>query len=345
MSGNSELRKFLNDINDESKNVSSPEQLESILRKLHSFERNHPEFRYNHTWHWVIFALGFIASLQGIYESSKINFYGEEVLLYCSPILIPLIALYLIYRDKNLVSTISDRIFKLDILFDNKISSYKGDKDVLFNYLYNNFGDFDRGDEQRYLTSVYEGQFKGNNHSFNYKHYTYHYVEVYYVTVTTTDAKGNTRTRQERRTRTCYRYGLLLDFPFVNHVAIRGSSGGSYKYKKKWETSSNDFEDNFTTYCDNEMEATKFLKPAVILELLELDKELSEETLEFRDKQLCLSFSDSSLLNLERQHGIRNIKAFIQEIDNFNELKRLKKVFKHIDKISTYVDNNFKGEK
>ena len=339
MSNNSELRSFLKRIDKKSKEISSPEELNSALQEISSYERKFPEFKYNHKLHWSIFIIGVLASAYSLYFSYHNNLRDFELIPYLSPILIPVVTGILIYLDKSLVTDISNRLFNLDVKFDNGISDYEGDYKSLFSYLYTNFGDFERGDEQRKLSAVYKGEYKGDNHSFNYKYYKYHYVEVYYVTV-----KSGKTYRTERRTRTVYRYGLLLDFPFVKNLLIKGTSSGANHYKEKWETSSSDFESKFTTYCDNQIEATKFLKPAVILELLKLEKLVSSPSLEFRDKQLCLSFGDSDMISLNREHGIRNIREFIKEINNFNELKKLNKIFTHIDKISTYVDNNFKGE-
>lgn len=246
-------------------------------------------------------------------------------------------------RDGSLDS-ISDKIFEKDVWFDNNLSRKKVENGhALYSELYGEFGEFrGRGDESRYIKRMVHGAHQGEEFPFEYDYYVFHYVEVYYVTVPVFDSKGRmVGTRTERRTRTCYRYGLLLDFDFGTPIAIV-SDGGEYEYPAKWETASQEFNGNFSVYAESEIEAAKFLKPAVLPVVMAAKNNLSDLNIEIsKNKRMNIAFSDSDVLHVDRKHSIKEPEAFEQEINSMLGLPKLKDLLQCVEGLKKYNDSNF----
>lgn len=184
------------------------------------------------------------------------------------------------------------------------------------------------------------GVYQGNEFLIKYDYYVFHYVEVYYVSVIYSDGK-RTYTKMERRTRTLYRYGLLHDFNLLKNIAVV-SSGGNYNYPKGWQTTSKKFNDMFSVYADNEMTASKFLKPAVIIAFIELTKHLGGINTEINSEgKLNIAFSDDDVLELERKYSIASLDEFEKEINSMLKLPKLTKLLEFIEILKKFNDDNF----
>ena len=124
------------------------------------------------------------------------------------------------------------------------------------------FGEFrSRGDEDRYIEeNTVCGLFTRESLNVQFRSYTFHYVEVYYVPVPTKDG-----VKLERKTRTCYRYGIMTEFPYARGIAVVSGGGNYSSYNSSWTTTDADFNGTFSVYCNNEHSAAKFFKPAVVL--------------------------------------------------------------------------------
>lgn len=241
---------------------------------------------------------------------------------------------------------ISDLMFEKDIEFDNRLTRVDVEdtgRDLYERYR-EEFGDFrGRGDESRYVSAMMKGEWKGTEHSFPYEYYVFHYVRVYYVTVTKT-VNGKTVTRRERRTQTLYRYGLLLDFPFVKGVACQ-SGGGSYDYEEGYQPTSEEFSGRFSVGAIDAQTAARFIKPAVVLAFLELDQHFSSLNVEInRDGRMNIAFSDSDVLGLERKFSIASPDEFEAEINGHLALPKLRMLLQFVETLKKHNDSNFRLE-
>ncbi len=242
------------------------------------------------------------------------------------------------------IDEVSDLIFEKDIFFDNglkeqSVSESKGRK--LYRQFHEEFGDFrERGEEGRYVESLVSGKHAGQEYSFPYDYYVFHYVHVYYVTVTHTDGK-KTWTTVERRTETLYRYGLILDFPFAKGI-VAGRGGGSYDYPEEFEPTSQRFNSDFAVGAESSIAAAKFLKPAVVLAFEELAEWFDDLNVEInREGKMNIAFEDDDVLDLGRKHSIAQPDEFEKEIQSQLELPKLRRLLQFVEMLKKHNDSNF----
>jgi hypothetical protein len=254
-----------------------------------------------------------------------------------------IVMLIIIGTAGSAIDEISDLIFDKDVRFDNRLKNQDvdGKETKLYRQFKKEFGDFrDRGDEDRYVEQIVSGTWAGKEYSFPYDYYVFHYVRVYYVTVTHTDGK-KTWTTVERRTETLYRYGLMLDFPFVKGLAVTGG-GGNYDYPEEFQPTSEDFNRCFNVGASSAIEAAKFLKPAVVLAFVEAAKNFDGLNVEVnRNGRMNIAFSDDDVLDLNRKFSIAEPDEFEKEIQTQLDLPKLRLLLQFVETLKKHNDSNF----
>ncbi len=247
--------------------------------------------------------------------------------------------LWVIFSRRMSLTDLSDTIQAKTILFDNNLQDVPTGAKLAAKRLGNSFNDFQRGNHLREIKRTLKGHYDGQEHSFDYRHYHFHYVNKRLETYTTT-VNGKTQVR----TRTVYdhfdRFSLIIPFKFARDIAIvqdRNKHRGIF-----WETASIDFNKKFGVYAKTEEIAAKFLSPKIIIEIQKLEAFHSNLNLEFNQKgDLCLSFSNGDILRAIRHHGLDEPTAFIEEIKGHTQLGKLDTTLNIVHTLMKYSDNNF----
>lgn len=239
---------------------------------------------------------------------------------------------------KNLLRKVSDKAFQIDSLLDNKLSKQAAPS---AHELARQYTDFNQGNHKRDIWDWYRGEYEGSEHSFHYFYYRFHYVDKRRETYVTTNSKGKTVTR----TRVVYdhydRYGLIVPYEFAKnlHIVSKGVGGD---YEKKYKTDSLVFNKDLTVFCDDDLDAAKFFKPAVIVAFEDFGKEFKRINLEIPDNgNLCLSFDNSDLLSGKREKGLTEPQAFYEELAGHTDLVKLNTALEFIHQVMKHTDSNF----
>ena len=346
-SHNEKLKNLLVEVSNQVELAHSEDELLSCIDTL---EASNLEIKFenkNSIIYAIVFAtLGLISLFfysSGYYVRSYLPFNHDTYLLAAiASGVAALIALAIIQFRKNQINAISNLIFTKDIYADNELSPIKVNAKSYARELGESFGEFHRGNHSREIRSLVEGKHTGEEHTFTYRYYQFHYVNK--VTYYETTSDGNGGTRRVRRTRYDHydRYGMLIDFQLAKSLEIV-KSRGKKMYDERYKVASNNFNNQFKVYCNDSMDAARFLKPVIVLELVALASALRTLNLEFSDSgQLCVSFHDSNVLKSTRQFGIDHLAEFKQEIAGFTDLPKLKLLTESLHKLFKYSDNNFK---
>ena len=349
MSHNRRLTALLERVDETAKKAREEKDFTAIFSELRDFQRTVGPIRYNNLAKWYI--VGLIAGFGGSFAAAYFRLpafqqaLGDWGFAVMGVLAVALIAMLIVIGTAgSAIEEISDLIFNKDISFDNRLEEVDTDRKGgdMYRRLKKEFGDFrDRGDESRYIQRLVKGAWAGKEHSFPYEYYVFHYVRVYYVLVTKTDANGKTTTVRERRTETLHRYGLILDFPYAQGVAVT-SGGGSYDYAEGFQPTSEEFSDIYQVGADTAQAAAKFLKPAVVLAFLEMEKSFDGLNVEInQDGRLNIAFSDSDVLDLERRHSIAEPDEFEKEINSHLGLPKLRTLLEFVEVLKKHNDSNF----
>ncbi|MBV1934609.1 MAG: hypothetical protein KUG59_07955 [Parvibaculaceae bacterium] len=226
------------------------------------------------------------------------------------------------------VDSISKKMFAQDVLYDNQMTPVTTGLDDQAKSLAQSFGEFRRGDHKRGFKQVLQSHFSGEEHSFTYRYFHFHYVDK------RNGSKGSTYYHYDR-------YGLLVQFDFAQSMAIQ-----NYERQKNWgnkfKTASIRFNKIYKVDAASEMDAAKFLKPKVVVALEDIHHHFYKPNFEFSPTgELCMSFDDSDLILLQRKHGLNAPDQFIKELQKDNLPKQLQIALEHIHTLMKYSDSNF----
>ena len=336
-SENKQLATFLQSLRTQIYHAKTREDLRHVLHTVRSFGR---PLCYNNTSYWLGFSMGILLGLLAIlYAYWYPNSVSAPWLIGAGGLTSVIFAV-LIYMRRSKVNDLSDALFKQDVYLDNNWQSvpYHGKK--LAAQLSRQFSEFKRGNHSREIEWLVKGTYQGTDHQFDYHAYHFHYVDQRQVTSTIRDSKGNVRVT----TRTVYdhfhRYGLYLPFRFARNIAITNSWFGGF-FSSSYKPASVEFNRKFKVSASDELSAAKFLKPAVVVEIEDLGKALSGLNLEFNAaSELCISF-EQNICQWQRQHGLDEPDAFLQEIEGDQKLVTLQKTLERIHTLMRHSDNNF----
>lgn len=348
MGHNRQLDELLTRVKEMAENAGEEKDFKSVFSLLRGFRDDVGPIRYDNRVAWSVFAaiaaLGGGSALAYFLHSGlqqELGVWGYGIL--GAFIVALLVTLAIICSANDAIGEISDLIFRKDVFFDNRLKrlDVEGEEKELYRQFKEAFGDFrNRGDEGRRIKRLINGIWSGEEYSFPYDYYVFRYVRVYYVPVTRKVGK-TTITTMERRTETLYRYGLILDFPFIKGIATV-SGGGSYDYPESFQPTSKEFNDVFSVGALSAHDAAKFLKPAVVLAFLELAEHLSRLNVEInRGGRMNIAFSDSDVLDLERKFSIAQPDEFEREILSRLELPKLRRLLRFVETLKKHNDSNF----
>ncbi len=260
-----------------------------------------------------------------------------EQIFICAGLLISIISLcsYLFIK-KQKIEKLSDLIYTKDTFFDNQLKSIYVDKKHHASALQAQFLEFDRGNHSREIRQLVEGTYKGKEHTFTYYFYHFHYVDKV-TTTTTVKGRAQSSTSYHRYDR----YGIYLPFGFYRNIIIKnfklkGVRGIQYK------PASYLFNKHYSVFSQSEIDAAKFLKPAVVIAFEELLGVLKSINFEVNALgHICLSFSDHDMLKVNRKFGLKKASLFIREIKRFNHFLKLKKTLVFLHFLMKQSDSNF----
>ena len=348
MNHNRQLDELLARVKKKAEEAEEEKDLASVFSLLRNFRQTVGPIKYDNRVKWCVFAaLGALScgfSLLFLLDPAFQHELGDlGYWIMGGSALALIVTLVIIGLADSDIDAISDLIFEKDVRFDNQLDEIDidGREKELYRQNKKAFGDFrDRGDEDRYIQRLIKSAWGGKDHSFPFEYYVFHYVRVYYVTVTHTDGK-KTWTTVERRTETLYRYGLILDFPFVKGFAAH-SGGGSFDYPESFQPTSKEFNDIFAVGAVSAQVAAKFLKPAVVLAFLEQTANVSDLNVEINeDGQMNIAFSDSDVLDLDRKFSIAQPDEFEREIMSQLDLPKLRRLLEFVETLKRHNDSNF----
>ncbi|MGS0674514.1 DUF3137 domain-containing protein [Shewanella sp. 125m-1] len=235
---------------------------------------------------------------------------------------------------------LSDKIFLCDALFNNGLTQTKPAPEDKLDALEKQFAEFRRGSGTRDIQQMFAGQYQGEQHSFNYK--LYHFQYTVKRTQTSSDGNGGYKTKTVHEDRD--RYGMLLDFPFAKGLCMDAEDEVKLKgsvYQDKYQTESNAFNDIYRVQACEKPTAARFLTPAMIEKLLDLNRNFISPMVEIStDGRLCIA-STSKLIIEKRKHSLAKPDEFYKEIAGHTELKRVQKLLEAIHELMRLSDNNF----
>lgn len=205
-------------------------------------------------------------------------------------------------------------------------------------YVKSNYCEFYRGNHKRYFETCYSGSYSGDVHTFTYTLYHFHYIDQ------ETDHSSNSNDSNIPKTVDTHydRYGIIVDTSFHEGILIC-SSRPRKTYKKETNSSSVSFNKLFDVTTEDEFQAAKLLKPAVVVYLEDAAKEFTKLNLEHtRDKKLCISFDNNPTALSKRLPGIDDPSAMMIVLRNGESFPHLSKALKVAHNILRLTDNNFK---
>ncbi|WP_025562878.1 hypothetical protein [Psychromonas sp. SP041] len=341
MSVNKKIKEIVLSAKEELAKAESEKDLVTIIDKVIALD--YP-LKYDNTVQWSV-GTAFAATSVPLYfyflEVTNYFLLAHYFMLACPLIVAASFFGYALMRT-NSVSELSDEIFKMDLIFDNKLKPIKTRIGKGYaKKLKGQFCEFDRGNYSREISFLAEGNYDNNGCKLPYDYYSFHYVNQRTEVVVTSNGKGGTTTS----TRTVYdhfhRYGIMFDHNAASSVMICSSTPLS-KLEQKFEPASLKFRKEFSVTCADQMEASKLTKPTVVLKFEEMADEFDGLNFEASENgRACLSVRNN-LMGVTRKAGLEYAISFKEEIEQNNQLKKLDKLLSFAVFINDKTDNNFK---
>lgn len=269
--------------------------------------------------------------------------YGESLSLVGAVALVVMIASFIFMRVRsNRLHKVSEDIARYSSWDTIGLYSIDTPREVLLQRLLQDFGDYNRGNYSREITSAANAVYPGAVHELPYAYYQLHYVNKRIVTTTESDGKGGTRTV----TKTVYdhydRYSLVIDFPWVEGVTAQTTGGSVLNFEHRHDTASSEFNKAFTLSGGTRMACAKFAKPVTVLHLLAMHKHFRGMNLEFSwHGQLCMSFEDSNTLDFDMRCDLSTPDEFHAWIDEGVRLPHLENALAMVHTLAEQHDDNF----
>ncbi|WP_347253812.1 hypothetical protein [Leminorella grimontii] len=336
---NRRLAELLAQVSQAVEAAESQDGLVAAIERVRAFDG---PLAFNHTRPKLVACLALLAAaLVGGYQYYAYRHLSAPVVILMVIFGLCAVGLFIyMWRKSSRIRALAERLYQRDLLFDNDMRELGDELPQLEKQLFSNFYEFNRGNYSRELSAGYEGRYQGATHAISYHFYHFHYVDK--RTEVSTDSKGRVRTR------TVYdhydRYGIMLPFRYVSHLAIIGKSVSGLK-GSDYKPSSNRFNKLFKVIADTEMTAARFLKPTVVLACEEAANGFSALNLEFNAQaQLCMSFDNRSVISGQQQHDFASPDAFIEEVRGHNALPELQRALDFIHTLMVYSDSNFRKD-
>lgn len=318
----------------------SRQELDAVIYELKSFPGS---YQLNTKAYWIIFTvLLLVTGLLGYWDWSQRQYFQQSTwIIIATGGALTLLSGITAYYPHHLMAKVSHALLQRDGLLDNNLMPVTFNGKATARQFQQRFSEFHRGNYSREIQELFKGSYQGDEYSFEYRYYHFHYVDERIVTDTYTDSNGRVRTRTRREYDHYDRYGLILPFGLLRNFAVIGFSlpgAGKATYKP----ASNRFNKVFKVVAASEIEAAKAMKPTVVIAFEELSNVLSKVNFEVNDAaDLCLSFADKDLIATPNKVKISEFEAFIEALEGEQEFEKLKAALSHVHYVMTKLDSNF----
>lgn len=263
--------------------------------------------------------------------------------IFAGPILVPTIFnIAMVIGDSKEIPELSKELARRSSWFTNGLVETDTPLEPLLEQLQRSFNDYSRGNYSRKIQRALKGRHAGTRQTLEYLFIDLEYVEKRQETYTTTDSKGSTTIR----TRTVFdhhqRYSLVVGFPWMRGIAVRGDLQDGIDYPNKYQTSSTAFNEVFTLSGTTAMDCARFAKPVTVLHLLSIKTGLHSLNLEFAadGAGLCISF-DNDITDFDMPCDLSTPGAFFQHLDSGIALPTLTRLLEAIHVLVEQHDDNF----
>jgi len=336
---NKQIKKLLHTLEQDIHIANSSEQILRAVSKVKAYGK---PLVYAHSKHYLAATLAFSIALL-IFAGSHFKWQGFNnglselnamfvIAIVCFAA--GLLLLFLSFKDKKHASDLAKMIFQKDALLDNQL---KHKRPLNIDEMQIRCSECNRGNHLRTFKETLGGEFTGDEHSFKDDYYQFHYVNKR----TVTQMQG-----KRLRTKTVYdkydRYGLLIPFAYFKNIQIY-SFNLERLHRHRLTTGSIAFDKLFKVNAADELLATRFLKPAVVLAIVDMASFLSKMNIEIDATGLmCLSFKDSNMIMGNQRYDLSKPDAFYDELAGITKLRLLERTLRFVHQLLKHSDSNFK---
>lgn len=341
---NANLKKLIESATADLASSSSSQDLVNITKRFCDYRGSLTFDKKNHIIFSVIGLLTAIAGFVMLYvygNSRHYSGFNGEVYGWAfmfSGLFVLITAIILMALLDHKAETISKDILFKSALFNHGLSSREG-RDNYLDFLQKTFPDYERGNHSNEIKSLYSGKYSGPIHQFEFGLCHYEYVNERVVVEARSDGKGGST----MTTRTVYdtynRYALIIDFPWVKNVYAQ--MDGQKSFENKIDTAHPDFK--FKVTGADPISCSKFLKPATVMHLLDMQKQFDVLNFEFSDcGYLNMSFSNDNLLETSPNGlNISQPAALLAAVEAKVKFPALESALEQIHLLAEQHDNNF----
>lgn len=331
---NTQLSHTIKALQQELPNVQDKAALLGLLDKLAQLPQP-IRYHYRQRWYWC--GSGLLLSLLGAILIHYLMAAPELYYVAVAIAVISAIPLLLALANIHTLNTFTQQLYWKNALLDNQLTLLNPANWPDTKSWQQQFAEFNRGNHKREFRQLIAGQYSGTEHSFSYHYWHFHYVNK--RTEVSRNSKGGVRTR------TVYdhydRYGLLLPFAYCRNLFITSFSTSGIK-GERYSSDSGRFNKIFQVRAGEQMQAARFLKPAVIIALEEQAAALKQLNLAFAaNGMLCISFADKDLLEVKPPCGLDQLSRFRQSIEQPTSLPKLSQLLHTIHQLLRHSDTNF----
>ncbi len=344
MSINKRLDALFEEIEHDIEAAKDEAELIEVINKVSDFGQ---PLKYDNTWPAIIATMATITAVVMIYLPFH-NYNNNPVLFMPASLIAAFVAgtAFFIWGSRaSKADTYADKLFAKDVLFDNDLTPVTCNPERQHKAWASSFLEFNRGNDKKEITSLYEGHFPGRVHHFSFQCYTFHYVRRRTETYTKTDKNGNTSVHTRTVYDHHYRYGLKFDFPFADSILI-ASSTPRKTYDKGFDTGSELFNSSFNRSASSTQALARFLRPTTIQALLEAKADFPNLNFEVDSSgRACLSIGKGCVCSAKRTYGFDEPEKFKKEVAAVNVPVSLDLLLNLAHKLMEQHDNNFKDIK
>ncbi|WP_347905117.1 hypothetical protein [Pseudomonas purpurea] len=242
----------------------------------------------------------------------------------------------------GLVDALSKTIAQKSAMFTHGLNErFNPDVSVLES-LRAEFKEFHRGSYSRQLMKTVQGTYLGALHELPFTYQHFQYVDRETRETKVPDGAGGTKVETKTIDSKYARHSLVLNFPWIANVRVRGDRFGALDLEETLDTTSSEFNRAFHLTGKTQMACALFAKPATVLHMMQLTEQLSDVNLEFSGQgRLCLSFSDTGVLEAEASQGLKNLQGFNRLIETGIRFPRLDLLLLWVHRLAELHDDNF----
>lgn len=336
MSSNAELKQLIKDMNEKSEVINNHHDVMAIVKMAVDYDG---KFEFEHGEKLKILALCVVVVIALLIYSQTV--YRLPDIWYYSMILtggLGVAVLAVMASQKGSIKQLSAKLYQADLKFDNGIQPIRL-TDEEKNQFKKEFIEFSRGNYSRKFTRFFS--IKPVDDVSRGLYYQYHYVDKRIETVTESDGKGGVKTRQKTVYYHYDRYGVIFDFEYGHGLSI--NSNGSTRNPVLYKPAYMDFNNKFEIGANSELDAAKYLKPALQESLVTHAKSFSGLNIQISEQgQLLIAFDQPLYEGLKSTNTLRNPQEFYNELAEDNNIERLQKINEIYHLLTKHLDNNFK---